>query len=132
MKNRKGFIEKRRWNRFKVKTGVFAEFFKPRFLNLGKPHLVRSAPIIDVSLEGLSFQYIDRNMWSPNFNELTISNSVTTDEIKIDKVPFKAVSDFPITRLPNFIFKRRCGVKFEKLTLNQKHQLQSFIQNYAV
>ena len=131
MKNRKDFVERRRWNRFKVKDGVFVEFFKPRFLNLGKPHLVKSAPIIDVSLEGLSFQYIDCNMWSPDFNELAISHS-ETDKIKIDKVPFKVVSDFPIARLSSSKFIRRCGIKFEKLTLNQKHRLQRFIQNHAV
>jgi len=131
MKNKKDFLEKRRPNRFKVKDGVFVEFFKPRFLNLGKPHLVKSAPIIDVSLEGLSFQYIDRNMWSPDFNELAISHS-ETDEIKIDKLSFKVVSDFPVARLSNSKFIRRCSIKFEKMTLNQKHQLQRLIQNYAV
>ncbi|MHC4843471.1 MAG: hypothetical protein ACYTEE_06685 [Planctomycetota bacterium] len=132
MKKRKDFVERRRWNRFKVKDGVFVEFFKPRFLNLRKPHLVKSAPITDVSLGGLSFQYIDDNMWSLNFDELDISNSETASEIKIAKMPFKAVSDSAITRLSNFMFKRRCGIKFGKLTLNQNDQLQRFIQNYAV
>ena len=132
MTNRTGFKEKRKHNRFKVKDGVFVEFHKHRFLNLGKPLIAKSAPIIDINSEGLAFQYMDRNMWTPNFDELSILNSKTAEDIKIDKMPFKAISDFSLSRLSNSIFKRRCGIKFGKLTSNQKKQLNRFIQIYAV
>ena len=132
MTNRTGFIEKRKHNRFKVKDGVFVEFQKHRFLNLGKPLIAKSAPIIDINSEGLAFQYVDRNMWTPNFNELSILNSKTAEVIKIGKVPFKTIYDFSLSRLATSIFKRRCGIKFGKLTSNQKKQLNRFIQIYAV
>jgi hypothetical protein len=68
-------------------------------------------------------------MWSPEYNKLSISK--TPDEIKIDKVPFKAVSDFSESRLPNAKFLRRCGIKFGELTPNQKNQLYYFIQEHT-
>jgi len=132
MTTKTGFTEKRKHKRFKVKEGAFAEFHKPHRFKLGKPRIIESAPIINVSLKGLAFQYIARDMWSSNFNELVISSSETADEIKIDKVPFKAVSDFAITRLPNSMFSRRCSIKFRELTPAQKSQLDHFIQNHTI
>jgi hypothetical protein len=123
------FAERRKYNRFKVAEGVFAEFHKPRLFQIIKPRIVKSAPIFDISLEGLAFQYTDRTMWSPNFNELTISKAAA--KITIDKVPFKAIADFWISRLPNSKFSRRCGVKFGELRPIQKDQLHYFIQDYT-
>jgi len=125
----KSFIEQRKHHRFKVKEGAFVGFYKPRVFKLGKPRLIKSAPIIDISLEGLAFQYTDFDMWSPNFDELSISK--TDDEIKIGKVPFKAISDFLASRFSDSTFIRRRGVKFGKLTPNQKNHLRRFIQNQA-
>jgi len=124
---RSNFVERRKHNRFEVKEGAVAGFHKPFLFGWGKSRIVKSAKITDISLDGLAFQYIDQNMWSPKYNELSISK--TDDEIKIEKVPFKAVSDFTKSRLPNAKFLRRCGIRFGKLTPNQKHQLHYFIQD---
>lgn len=131
MKSDNNFVDRRLRHRFKAKEGSLVKFHKRRLFNLGKPHVAKSGSIIDISLEGLSFQYAARDMWSPDFHELSISSSEAADGIKIDNLPFKAVSDFATTRLSPFMFNRRCGIKFKMLTLSQKHQLQRFIQHYA-
>jgi hypothetical protein len=130
MTNRAGFIERRKRKRSKAKEGTLAEFHKPRLFKFGKSRIVKSAPIVDISLKGLAFQYTGRNMWSPNFNELSISR--IADEVKIDKIPYQAVSDFSISNAANSIFLRRCSVKFGELTPAQKSQLANFIQNQTI
>jgi hypothetical protein len=124
---KKSFVERRKRNRFHLIAGTFVEFHKPRFFNLGKPRIAKSAPIIEISYEGLAFKYVDRNMWPHNFNVLSIS--IIDQSNKINEIPFKAVSDFSLSRLPNSKFIRRCGIKFGKLTTDQKSQLYDLIQN---
>jgi len=127
---RSHFIDRRKCVRFRAKEGTLAQFYKPRIFKLGRPGIVKSAQIFDICLDGLAFQYIDQNMWTPDFNELSISKGA--DEIKINKVPFKAVSDFSMFRFRKSLFKRRCGVKFEKLAPSQKHQLHYFIMKHTI
>ncbi len=129
MTNKTDFTEKRKHKRFKVQEGACAEFHKPRLFKLGKPRIIESVPIIDISYKGLAFQYTDRNMWSHNFNELSISR--IADEVKIDKVPYKVVSDFLISDFTKSIVLRRCRIKFGELTRSQKIQLDHFIQYYT-
>jgi ribosomal protein L20 len=129
MPNKTGVIEKRKHQRFKVKEGTFAEFHKPRLFKLGKSRIIKSVPIIGISYKGLTFQYTDRNMWSHNFNELSISR--IADEVKIDKVQYKAVSDFIISDFAKSIVLRRCSIKFGELTPAQRFQLDHFIQDYT-
>ena len=124
------FVERRKQHRFKVKEDAFVKLYTPRFFKLGKPRIIKSATIIDISIGGLAFQYVDCVMLSHDFYELSIFN--TTGAIKIDKVPFKAVSDFSISRLSNSKFIRRCGIKFGGLNPAQKSELASLIQNHAI
>ena len=130
MITRKDFVEQRKQNRLKVKEGALVEFHKPRLLNLGNPRIAYSAAIIDISIGGLAFEYTGRHMLSPDFYKLSIST--TSDKIKIYEVPFKAVSDFPISRLSNSEFIRRRGIKFGELTPNQKFQLETFINKHSI
>ena len=101
MTNRTGFIEKRKRERFKAKEGTLAEFHKPRLFKFGKSRIIEYAPIVDISLKGLAFKYTARNMWSSDFNELSISR--TADEVNIDKVPYQAVSDFSISNVDDLV-----------------------------
>jgi len=130
MTTRKDSIERRRHNRAKIKGEAFVEFNKPRLIKLGKPRIAYSAAIIDISGGGLAFEYADRHMLSPDFYQLSIST--TANNIKISEVPFKAVSDFPISRLSNSKFIRRRGVQFGELTPNKKFQLGAFIKNHTI
>jgi len=130
MITREDFVERRRQNRVAIKEEAFVELYKPRLFKLGKPRIANSASIIDISSGGLSFQYTDRHMWSPDSYELSIST--TADKRKIEGVPFKAVSDYPISRLSNSKFIRRRGVKFGELTQNKKFQLDHLIKNHTI
>jgi len=127
---RSNFFERRKHHRFKVKTKAVAQFHKPRLFKLGKSRAAKSAQIVDLSGGGLSFQYTANDMWALDANELSISNHF--DEIRIDNIPFAAVSDFSISRVTNSLLLRRCGVKFGELTPMQKNQLHAFIQSHTI
>jgi hypothetical protein len=131
----KYFGNRRKKDRFSAKEGAFVEFnkpYKPRLFNLGKPRTaILSAQIIDISSGGLAFQYVDHEMWSHDYGVLSISISHKKNN-KIVQVPFRVVSDFTITKLSNSKFKRRCGVKFGRLTYPTKFQLYSFINAHAL
>lgn len=124
------FAERRKHHRFKVKEGALAEFYKPSLFKLRKPRITKSAPIVELSGGGLTFQYISRNLWTPNLNELSISEP--DNKLKIGKLPFKTITDYSVSRVENAMSLRRCGVKFEELTPNQKYQLHYFIQNHTI
>ena len=123
-------VERRKHDRVKVKEDAIVELYKPRLFKLGKPRIVKSAPIVDISLGGLAFQYTDRSMWTADFNALSIAR--TSEKIKIDSLPFIAVSDFLRSSISDSTFTRRRGVKFGELTSTQKSQLANFIQNQTV
>ncbi len=127
---RKDFVERRKHKRYKVKEGAFVEFDKPRFFKLGKPLNVRLAPLIDISRGGLGFKYVDGEMWSHDYDELTISKC--HNETKIDMVPFKVCSDFIISQISDSMSMRRCGVKFGNLNSSQKAKLNSFIHTQTI
>jgi hypothetical protein len=124
------YKEKRKHSRFKVKKGTVVEFYKPRLFNLGKPRVFKSAPIIDISLGGLAFQYIDKETWLQKVKELSVSNP--SDEIQIDHLPYEVISDFMISTLPDDTFIRRCSIKFENVPPGQKFQLDNFIQYHTI
>lgn len=127
---RSNFVERRKHHRFKVKDHAVALFHKPRFFKFGKSRVANSAQIVDLSLGGLSFQYTASNMWTPDFNELSITNN--SDEIKVANISFTPVSDFSISRVADNLLLRRCGVRFGELTPSQKNQLHAFIQNHTL
>ena len=130
MRTKKNIIERRKHNRFGIEDGVLVEFHKHRFLRLGKPRVVKSARMIDISLEGLAFEYVDQSMWSPDFDELSIKK--TSGETRLERLPFKALSDFSTSKLPNSLQVRRYGARFGQLTSSQQHKLRYFIQDHAI
>jgi hypothetical protein len=125
----KYFVELRKQNRFKIREGIIVAFQKPRLFNLGKPRIVKTAPIIDINRRGLSFQYIGHKMWPAGFNKLSILK--TTDEIEIDNVPYVVVSDFKASNFTKSKPIRKCGVKFGELTINQTILLNHLLLNYT-
>jgi len=126
----KGFVELRKHKRFNLKEGVFVEFYKPRLFNLGNPRIVNYAQITEISEGGLGFIYVDREMWLLDLNELTISDTI--NEIKIDKIAFKILRDFKISKLPNSKYLRKCSIKFDVLTSDQKSSLYSLIHTHTI
>ena len=130
MTSSKAVVEQRKQKRFKLKEGVFVEFYKPRLFSLGNPRIFKYAPVTDISEGGLGFVYTDRQMWLLDLNELTVSDKI--NDIIIDKIPFKILRDFPISKLPNSKFLRKCAVSFGVLTSEQKACLYSLVHSHTV
>ena len=125
-----GFVEQRKQKRFNLKEGIIVEFYKPRLFSLGNPRIFKYAPVTDISEGGLGFVYTERQMWLLDLNELTISDKI--NDIKIDKIPFKILRDYQISKLPNAKYLRKCGIKFGVLTSDQKSSLYSLIHSHTI
>ena len=129
MTTSKYFAELRKQNRFNIREGIIVAFQKPLLFNLGKPSIVKTASIIDINRRGLAFQYISHKMWPADFNKLSILQ--INDEIEIDNVPYKVVSDFKSCNFTKSKPIRKCGVKFGELTLNQSILLNHLLLGYT-
>lgn len=106
--------ERRAYRRFKVMSGVFA-------LN------ARFGQVIDISLGGIAFRYVNRNPWSARTTE---SGSLFgEDDLCLDNIPMQTVSDEitagGLTTEATII--RRRGLKFGDLTQEQRNLLEHFI-----
>jgi len=130
MSDKKYVTEKRKWARYRVNEGAFVKFTKPRFFKFTKPRMVKLAPILDICDGGLAFQYEGQSMWSIDSNEMSIS--LPDDQMKIENVPFKIISDHKVYGISDSRDYRRCGVQFEQLTSDQKHQIDTFMHNHAM
>jgi CheY-like chemotaxis protein len=118
----KGHTERRRSWRFQAEKGAFV--------------ISRSDPsnrgiLLDISLSGLSFKYLDAAQSLGRADELSVcagDNSVCVDNVKC-----RTVSDIetdgrspPLSAAP-----RRRGIQFQMLNPEQVEQLRQFIQNNA-
>jgi hypothetical protein len=83
----------------------------------------KSVEIIDISMGGLAFSYLDRGDWS--FEGFDRGMLLGEKDLCLEDVPLKVISDCAINNGLSII--RRCGVKFEKLTPKQLAQLEYFI-----
>jgi hypothetical protein len=120
--------EQRKHRRFEVPTGSLVSFGVHRAL--GK--------ITDMGMGGLAFRYIGEA--HPNGSFLDIS--LAEHDFYLSSVRFKTVADFAIDNevvhtlangnLLHGRTLRRSGVQFEKLSPDQRSQLEYFLQNYAV
>lgn len=83
----------------------------------------RTGEIIDISMGGLAFSYLERGDW----DGVTFDRGMLLGErdLCIEDLPFKVISDCAINSGISII--RRCGVQFEKLTAKQMAQLEYFI-----
>ncbi len=120
---RKRLAERRKRKRFQVHVGAFA-VIRPEFTKLGQ--------IIDISHEGLSFQYPVAASQSNGASELDVF--LAGDGFFLEKMPFKTVSDRRLARKSSkaFLPLRRCSVQFKDLTGIQIARLEYFIQNHTI
>jgi len=79
--------------------------------------------IVDISIGGLAFTYIDRGEWKKESLELGILFG--NDDLCLNEIPFKIISDCAIGAGVSML--RRCGVQFGALTKAQISQLEYFI-----
>jgi PilZ domain len=115
--------ERRQQKRFKVAEGAFAALVDQES---------RLGQIKDISLQGLSFRYIDSNEKLENASELKII--LGNRGVYLEKVPFKIISDFKIESEFSFsaVNMRQIGLEFGTLTEKQKKQLERFIQQHTI
>ena len=102
---------------------------KTRFIEIGKPKLVEFGPIVDISMGGLAVQYLDNKSRVFESEELAIST--TSDDIKVEAIPFKTLSDKEVSRIPGGKTIRNRCVEFGRLSAYQTYQLESFIKQNA-
>ncbi len=114
-------IERRRYKRFRVPKNAFV-LLRPNGTEVGK--------IIDISPEGLAFDYAGSEQLPEELSELDIL--ITDNGFRLNKLPYRTVSSIETYESPfGSMSKRRCGVQFGGLTQRQISQLKQFIQNYA-
>jgi hypothetical protein len=122
MRNREGFIDRRKHKRFKVKGGAFA---------VATPDYNKPGQIKDISEGGLAFQFITNDEQTTGWSEIEIFSSV--DDFYIKKIPVRTVlnsaSDNTASSNPTPL--RQVSMKFGKLNHPQKLLLNFFIRKYA-
>ena len=113
----KNMGERRNGKRYKVIDGAFT-------VNSTKPGL-----IVDVSMDGLSFRYVDRKNWPSPSEKLDIL--VGDYEFYLPQIPYTIISDtVTSTDSPDSSFVvKRCSVRFGELSSSQRRKLEFFIAN---
>jgi len=123
MVGRKRTIERRRNKRYKAVDGAYAAV-SPNSHKLGQ--------IIDISMGGLSFKYIDTS------NEDKDAGGTPEEAVFLSSMgyyvgdlPFKTVSDYEIINAPSFssMKVRKRHVQFTDLSFKQLFDLDYYLRN---
>jgi hypothetical protein len=120
MSNRKKLVEQRKHKRFRVPKGLFAAL-SPSYTKVGS--------VVDMSMKGLAFRYMDRGKPS---NGAYMDIFTNTGDFHLRDVPLKTISDFACDGIPlSSIKMRQCAVQFGDLTSYQKGQLAHLIKEHT-
>ena len=123
MVGRKRTIDRRKNERYKAVDGAYAAI-SPNSHKLGQ--------IIDLSMGGLAFKYIDTS------NDATETAKSSDESIFLSSMgyyvgdlPFKTISDYEITNIPSFssMKVRKRHVKFQDLSFKQMFDLDYYLKN---
>ena len=123
MVSRKRTIERRKSKRYKAIEGAYA-VISPKSHKLGQ--------IIDISMDGLAFKYIDTS------NDDTKRQSYSEELIFLSSIgfyvgdlPFKTISDTEVTNTPSFssMKVRERHVQFNDLSFKQLFDLDYYLRN---
>ena len=123
MVGRKRTVERRKNKRYKAIEGAYAAI-SPNSHKLGQ--------IIDISMGGLSFKYIDTQNGNSDTSrppEETIF--LSSMGYYVGDLPFKTVSDYEITNAPSFssMKVRKRHVQFTDLSFKQLFDLDYYLRN---
>ena len=107
--------------RFNARDGVFVIMENSARMN----------QVHNISMGGLAFDYEDTGfLIGKKSNELKV---MTDNDLKLDRIPFKKVSDFAVGEvLYPYRKVKRQTVQFAGLTNSQKSQLKYFIKNNTI
>lgn len=120
---RRESADRRHSKRYRAKEGVFAVLVAKKD-KLGQ--------IKDISMQGLSFRYVNDDIRSRDAGELKIF--IAGCGLYIDKVATEVISDFEIKGgfLVSPLKLRQTGIKFINLTPEQKYQIGRFIRKHTI
>ena len=128
MVGRKRTVERRKTKRYKAVEGAYAAI-SPKSHKLGQ--------IIDISMGGLAFKYIDTNNDNAKGDD-TKNQSHTKESIFLSSMgfyvgdlPFKTISDVEVTNAPSFssMKVRERHVQFTDLSFKQLFDLDYYLRN---
>jgi hypothetical protein len=121
MPNDKATDDRRKRGRLRLQDVAFV-ILSPSDAGVGR--------LIDISLDGLSFDYVTTQEPSGEPNELEIF--VTDSAFRLYRIPCRTITDLKTFEIPQTrSHRRRSGVQFTDLTPTQKSQIQYFIQKYT-
>ena len=128
MVGRRRTVERRKSKRYRATEGAYAAI---------SPHSYKLGQIIDISMGGLAFKYIDTNNDDVT-NDDTKNQSHTQESIFLSSMgfyvgdlPFKTVSDVEVTNAPSFssMKVRERHVQFTDLSFKQLFDLDYYLRN---
>jgi len=123
MVGRKRTVERRKSKRYKAVEGAYAAI-SPNSHKLGQ--------IIDVSMGGLAFKYIDTtsdDVENESVSEETIF--LSSMGYYVGDLPFKTIADYEVTNAPSFssMKVRKRHVQFTDLSFKQLFDLDYYLRN---
>jgi hypothetical protein len=114
-------VERRKHKRFKVLSDAFV---------ILKPSDTVAGRIIDISMDGLTFEYFAGKGQAIQPTELEIIAVSRT--FRLTNIPCQAIRDLVTYDSPLTTIKgKRCGVQFGELTEAEKSRLGYFIENHT-
>jgi hypothetical protein len=122
MVGRKRTVERRRSKRYKAVDGAYAAI-SPNSHKLGQ--------IIDISMGGLSFKYIDTSIEEEVSDMPENTVFLSSMGYYVGDLPFKMVSDYELTNAPSFssMKVRKRHVQFTDLSFKQLFDLDYYLRN---
>ena len=124
MVGRKRTVERRRNKRYKAVEGAYAAV-SPNSHKLGQ--------IIDISMGGLSFKYIDTSNGSQKNDPMIGEDAIFLSSMGyyVGDLPFNTVSDYEVTNAPSFssMKVRKRHLRFTDLTFKQLFDLDYYLRN---
>ena len=122
MLNGKATVERRKYKWYPADRGSLV-MLKPNTCGVGQ--------IIEISVGGLTFDYMTGKSPSMEATELRIF--VPCSSFLLNGIPCEGIWDLGLYEVPRTpLVKRRCRVKFGKLTPHQASQIEHFIENHTI
>jgi len=126
MVDRKETVERRKNKRYKAIEGAYAAI-SPNSQKLGQ--------IIDISMGGICFKYIDtRNDDQNSGTQREDSIFLSSMGYYVGNLPFKTVADYEIINAPSFssMRVRKRHIQFNELNFKQLFDLDCYLRNNAI
>jgi len=118
MVDRKRTTERRKSKRYKAAEGAYAAI---------SPSSYKIGQIIDISMGGLAFKYIDTKNQTQSEESIFLSSM----GFYVGDLPFKTISDEEVTNAPSFsaMKVRERKVQFTDLSFKQLFDLDYYLRN---